>query len=107
MRDVLLTGKAKEAVRRKADGKHVYDAVVMDAPPTGRIARFLNVNSEVAGLARTGPIRSQADAVMEVIASPLTAVHLVTLLEEMPVQETADAVLRAQRPPSSRSEASS
>lgn len=92
VRDVLLTGKAKEAVRRKVGTKHVYDAVVMDAPPTGRIARFLNVNSEVAGLARTGPIRSQADAVMEVIASPLTAVHLVTLLEEMPVQETADAV---------------
>jgi len=92
VRDVLLTGKAKEAVRRKEGGKHVYDAVVMDAPPTGRIARFLNVNSEVAGLARTGPIRSQADAVMEVIGSKLTAVHLVTLLEEMPVQETADAV---------------
>jgi hypothetical protein len=50
------------------------------------------VNSEVAGLARTGPIRSQADAVMDVIASSLTAVHLVTLLEEMPVQETADGV---------------
>ena len=92
VRDVLLTGKAKEAVRRKKDGVHVYDAVVMDAPPTGRIARFLNVNTEVAGLARTGPIRSQADAVMEVIASRLTAVHLVTLLEEMPVQETADGV---------------
>ena len=92
VRDVLLTGKAKEAVRRKVDGKYVYDAVVMDAPPTGRIARFLNVNTEVAGLARTGPIRSQADAVMEVIASKLTAVHLVTLLEEMPVQETADGV---------------
>lgn len=92
VRDVLLTGKTKEAVRRKKDGRHVYDAVVMDAPPTGRIARFLNVNTEVAGLARTGPIRSQADAVMEVIASPLTAVHLVTLLEEMPVQETADGI---------------
>jgi anion-transporting ArsA/GET3 family ATPase len=92
VRDVLLTGKAKEAVRRKKDGALVYDAVVMDAPPTGRIARFLNVNSEVAGLARTGPIRSQADAVMEVIGSHLTAVHLVTLLEEMPVQETADGV---------------
>jgi len=92
VRDVLLTGKAKEAVRRKVDGKNVYDAVVMDAPPTGRIARFLNVNTEVAGLARTGPIRSQADAVMEVIASRLTAVHLVTLLEEMPVQETSDGV---------------
>jgi len=92
VRDVLLTGKTKEAVRRSKDGRPVYDAVVMDAPPTGRIARFLNVNTEVAGLARTGPIRSQADAVMEVIASPLTAVHLVTLLEEMPVQETADGI---------------
>jgi anion-transporting ArsA/GET3 family ATPase len=92
VRDVLLTGKAKEAVRRKVDGRNVYDAVVMDAPPTGRIARFLNVNTEVAGLARTGPIRSQADSVMEVIASRQTAVHLVTLLEEMPVQETADGV---------------
>ena len=29
---------------------------------------------------------------MAVIGSPLTAVHLVTLLEEMPVQETADGV---------------
>ena len=93
VRDVLLTGKCKEAVRRKgSDGKPLYDAVVMDAPPTGRITRFLNVNTEVAGLARTGPIRNQADAVMEVIGSSLTAVHLVTLLEEMPVQETADAV---------------
>ncbi len=92
VRDVLLTGKAKEAVRRKKDGVPVYDAVVMDAPPTGRIARFLNVNTEVAGLARTGPIRSQADDVMAVIRSRLTAVHLVTLLEEMPVQETVDGV---------------
>ncbi len=90
VRDVLLTGKAKEAVRRTKDGRPSFDAVVMDAPPTGRIARFLNVNSEVAGLARSGPIRTQADAVMEVIGSSLTAVHLVTLLEEMPVQETAD-----------------
>lgn len=90
LRDVLLTGKAKEAVRRKNGRKHVYDAVVMDAPPTGRITRFLNVNSEVAGLAKVGPIRNHADGVMEVLASPLTAVHLVTLLEPMPVQETQD-----------------
>jgi anion-transporting ArsA/GET3 family ATPase len=92
VRDVLLTGKTKEAVRRKVDDRYVYDAVVMDAPPTGRITRFLNVNSEIGDLAKTGPIRTQADAVMAVIASPATAVHLVTLLEEMPVQETSDAL---------------
>jgi len=95
LRDVLLTGKAAEAVRRKASGKtgpRVYDAVVMDAPPTGRIGRFLNITSEVSGLARVGPIRGHADTVQRVIRSPDTAVHFVTVLEEMPVQETLDGI---------------
>jgi anion-transporting ArsA/GET3 family ATPase len=93
LRDVLLTGKVCEAVRRKDKaGWPVYDAVVLDAPPTGRITRFLNVNDEVAGLARVGPIYNQAQAVMRVLKSPQTAIHLVTLLEEMPVQETMDGV---------------
>lgn len=93
LRDVLLTGKACELVRR-ADkpGANAYDTIVLDAPPTGRIAKFLNVTAEVSGLARTGPIRKHADLVVDVIGSPRTAVHLVTLLEEMPVQETIDAV---------------
>ncbi|BFO13961.1 hypothetical protein SHKM778_03490 [Streptomyces sp. KM77-8] len=105
VRDVLLTGKACEAVRRKdRGGRFVYDYVVMDAPPTGRITRFLNVNDEVAGLAKIGPIHNQAQAVMRVLKSPETAVHLVTLLEEMPVQETADGIeeLRGARLPVGR-----
>ncbi|WP_406726271.1 ArsA-related P-loop ATPase [Streptomyces sp. GD-15H] len=105
VRDVLLTGKACEAVRRKdRSGRFVYDYVVMDAPPTGRITRFLNVNDEVAGLAKIGPIHNQAQAVMRVLKSPETAVHLVTLLEEMPVQETVDGIaeLRGARLPVGR-----
>jgi hypothetical protein len=90
--DVLLTGKAAEATRRKSGGNRVYGAVVMDAPPTGRISRFLNVSSEVSGLAKVGPIRGHADTVRSVIASPQTVVHFVTLLEEMPVQETLDGI---------------
>ena len=92
LRDVLLTGKAYEAVRHNRGGRRTYDAVVLDAPPTGRITRFLNVNAEVAGLARMGPVRGQADTIMKLLHSPDTAVHIVTLLEEMPVQETADAI---------------
>ncbi len=93
LRDVLLTGKIKEAVaRRKLDGTPHYDAVVLDAPPTGRIGRFLNVNSAVAGLARVGPIHGQAEGVMTLLRSERTRVHLVTVLEEMPVQETVDGV---------------
>lgn len=92
VRDVLLTGKAYEAARRKENGRFVYDAVVMDAPPTGRITRFLNVNAEVAGLAKVGPVRKQADAIMDMLHSDSSRVHLVTVLEEMPVQETLDGV---------------
>jgi anion-transporting ArsA/GET3 family ATPase len=92
LRDVLITGKVKEAVTRRKDGRRVYDAVVVDAPPTGRITRFLNVTGEMSELTRSGPIKTQSDGVMAVLRSPQTAVHLVTLLEDMPVQETADAI---------------
>ncbi|MFD7153785.1 ArsA-related P-loop ATPase [Kribbella sp. NPDC059898] len=97
LRDVLLTGKVYEATRRKVQGKLAYDAVVLDAPPTGRIAPFLNVNTEVAGLAKVGPIRNQADAIMGMLRSDITRIHLVTLLEEMPVQETLDAVQQLEK----------
>jgi anion-transporting ArsA/GET3 family ATPase len=97
VRDVLLTGKVMEAAtRERRGGGRLYDAVVLDAPPTGRIARFLNVNSEVASLTRMGPVRNQADSVMKLLRSSKTAVHLVTVLEEMPVQETADGVAELQ-----------
>ena len=92
VRDVLLTGKVYEAAKRKKGDRFVYDAVVMDAPPTGRITRFLGVNEEVAGLAKVGPVKRQADSIMSMMRSRSTHVHLVTLLEEMPVQETLDGI---------------
>ena len=101
VRDLLLIGRIYEASRRRLDNKHLrgsapedlaYDAIVLDAPPTGRIPRFLSVGEEVADLARMGPIHSQAGSITEVLHSGATRVHVVTLLEEMPVQETIDAV---------------
>ena len=93
LRDVLLTGKVKEAVTRTdRTGRPVFDAVVLDAPPTGRITQFLQVTHEVAGLAKVGPIHRQSQGVIDLLHSGLTRVHVVTLLEEMPVQESLDAV---------------
>ena len=92
LRDVLLTGKIKEAVTRvDSDGERVYDNVVVDAPPTGRIGRFLDATTEVAKLTKIGAINNQSEGVIKLLHSQATAVHLVTLLEEMPVQETIDA----------------
>lgn len=99
VRDVLLTGKVYEAARRT--GRHagsgpstesVYDAVVLDAPPTGRITPFLAVNREVGHLATRGPIRGQAETITHFLQDRRTVVHVVTLLEEMPVREAIEAV---------------
>jgi anion-transporting ArsA/GET3 family ATPase len=99
VRDVLLSGKVYEAVERNSRNKGAirYDAVVLDAPPTGRITNFLNVGGEVGGLAKVGPIKTQSDTMMKLFQSPRTAVHLVTLLEEMPVQETIDGIAGLER----------
>ncbi len=66
----------------------VYDAVVVDSPPTGRIARFLDVTKAVSDLAKGGPVHSQAEGVVKLLHSEQTAIHLVTLLEALPIQET-------------------
>ncbi len=93
LRDVLLTGKIKEIVVRNEKGKQdAYDAVVVDAPPTGRIARFLDVTQAVSELSKGGPVHSQADGVVKLLHSELTAIHLVTLLEALPIQETVEAI---------------
>jgi anion-transporting ArsA/GET3 family ATPase len=94
LRDVLLTGKVYEAVERNSRNKGArrYDAVVLDAPPTGRITQFLNVNGEFGELAKVGMVKGQTDKVMNLLRSRRTAVHLVTVLEDMPVQETIDGI---------------
>ncbi|EUA24363.1 anion-transporting ATPase family protein [Mycobacterium xenopi 3993] len=90
---MLLTGKIKEAVVRVDKNRlPVYDAVVVDSPPTGRIARFLDVTKAVADLARGGPVYSQSEGVVKLLHSEQTAVHLVTLLEALPMQETLEAI---------------
>jgi anion-transporting ArsA/GET3 family ATPase len=96
LRDVLLTGKIKEAAvrlnKRDKNKLPVYDAIVVDAPPTGRIARFLNVTRAVADLAKGGPVYSQSEGVVRLLHSDQTAIHLVTLLEALPMQETMEAI---------------
>src|SRR6201992_3042646 len=94
LRGVCLTGKIKESVIRTKKGTKtpVSDAIVVDAPPTGRIARFLDVTRAVSDLAKGGPVHSQAESVVKVLHSDLTAIHLVTLLEALPIQETLEAI---------------
>ena len=94
IKDVLLIGKVKEMERRRGpDGRFVYDLIVMDAPPTGRIVNFLRSPEATTQLVNVGPIRAQAQTVVDLLSDPRrTRMELVTVLEEMPVQETVESI---------------
>ena len=93
IKDVLLVGKVKEMERRRdADGRFHYDLIVLDAPPTGRIVNFLRAPDATTELVNIGPIRDQAQSVVDMLTDARrTNLVLVTLLEEMPVQETVES----------------
>jgi anion-transporting ArsA/GET3 family ATPase len=92
IKDVLLIGKVKEMERRRdEDGRLHYDLIVVDSPPTGRIVNFLRAPDATTELVNVGPVRNQAQTLIDMLLDPeRTKVALVTLLEEMPVTETVE-----------------
>ena len=87
IRDILVLGKVKQIERNR-----VADVVLVDAPATGHTLTFLSSASGLLDAARGGPIRSQAADVVDLLSDPARCqVVLVTLPEEMPVNEVVDA----------------
>jgi anion-transporting ArsA/GET3 family ATPase len=87
IRDVLVLGKVKQLER---DG--VADLIVVDAPATGHAITFLTSASGLVSAARGGPLRTQANEVVELLGdSSRCRVILVTVPEEMPVSETIES----------------
>ncbi len=87
IRDILVLGKVKQIERNR-----LADVVLVDAPATGHTLTFLSSASGLLDAARGGPIRSQAADVVDLLSDPTRSqVVLVTLPEEMPVNEVVDA----------------
>ena len=92
LRELVTFGKAWELAQteRRVKGGRQYDLVILDAPATGHGVGFLQTPRTFAGIARVGPIRSQAEALDRWITNHRrTGVVIVSLPEEMPVNETA------------------
>jgi anion-transporting ArsA/GET3 family ATPase len=92
LRELVTVGKMWELAQphRKVKEGRVYDLVIVDAPPTGHGVGFLQTPRTFANIARVGPIASQAQALDSFITNRhKTAVAIVALPEEMPVNETA------------------
>ena len=87
IRDILVLGKVKQIER-----SGIADLVLVDAPATGHTMTFLSSAGGLLDAARGGPIRAQAADVVDLLTDPTRCqVALVTLPEEMPVNEVIEA----------------
>ncbi len=87
IKDVLVLGKIKQIER-----SGIVDLILVDAPATGHTMTFLSSASGLLDAARGGPVRAQAADVVELLTDPARCqVALVTLPEEMPVNEVVEA----------------
>jgi len=88
-KEMALLGHALRMVR--GDLKPAVDVVVLDAPATGHGAALLAAPQLVADVITKGPVGALAREVAEFVAAPeRCAVVIVTLAQEMPLQETLE-----------------
>jgi anion-transporting ArsA/GET3 family ATPase len=92
LKELVTIGKIWELAQldRKVKTGRKYDLVIVDAPATGHGIGFLQTPRTFAGIARVGPIHSQAQELHRFITDQATTgAAIVALPEEMPVNETA------------------
>ena len=84
--DIVVLGKIKQLERAGA-----YDLIVVDGPAAGHAITFLTAASGLADSVSGGPIRTQADEVLEMLHDPARCqVILVALPEATPVNEVIE-----------------
>jgi Mrp family chromosome partitioning ATPase len=86
IKDILILGKVKQLERNGS-----ADLILLDAPAAGHAVSFLMSPKGLGEVVRGGPLRAQADDVLEMLTDPARCrVMLVTLAEETPVNEVVE-----------------
>jgi len=90
IKDILVLGKVKSLER-----SNTADLIILDAPAAGHAVTFLMSARGLLDAARVGPIRAQAQDVMELLHDPARCqTLLVTLPEETPVNEVVETAYK-------------
>ena len=91
LKELMTVGKIWYEVTREEDGTPTWDAVVVDAPATGHSLQYLGMPKAARETFGSGIVQREAARVTALLEDPqITAVHLVTLAEDMPVSETLE-----------------
>jgi anion-transporting ArsA/GET3 family ATPase len=92
IQELVLLGKILFHLREKLpDGRFKWDRIVMDAPATGHAISFLSVPQVILDTVPPGPLSKEAEEMRNLLVDPkVTAAVLVSLPEEMPLNETVE-----------------
>ena len=95
--DLISIGKIMDLEWERSDGNtgptgkgpHRWDFIVLDAPATGHGLSLLSAPQTIMDLTRAGPLFNNSSMIRDLLADrSRTAAVLVTLPEEMPINET-------------------
>src|SRR5262249_1662707 len=92
LQELVMLGKALYHLEEKLpDGTQRFDRLVMDAPATGHAISFLSLPAVLSETVPPGAMHREVGQMRALLEDEaVTAVALVTLPEEMPVNETLD-----------------
>lgn len=89
--ELVMLGKILYEARVEDRGRPRWDLVVLDAPATGHAVQLLRVPAALLDTVPAGPLRRDAEWMRDLLVDPVrTALSIVTLPEEMPVNEAID-----------------
>lgn len=90
IREIVTMGKPVFEVWREA-----WDLVIADAPPLGQLQSYLAAPQTITGLVPTGAVQEQAARLEATLSDPvMSSLLLVTIPEELAVQETREAMVQ-------------
>jgi hypothetical protein len=89
--ELVMLGKILHEVRSEDRGRPRWDLVLVDAPATGHAVQLLRVPAALVDTVPGGPLRHDAEWMEAILVDPeRTALAIVTLPEEMPVNEAIE-----------------
>jgi anion-transporting ArsA/GET3 family ATPase len=100
VQELVMIGKVLYHLQeRRPDGSFRFERIVMDAPATGHAISFLSIPTVLLETVPPGPLSREARTMRDLLADPaISASVLVSLPEEMPINETLElhAALQSQ-----------
>ena len=89
--ETVMLGKVLWHLRQWPDAPGGFDRIVLDLPATGHALTLLGVPQSLVSALPSGPMSTEADWMLELLTDPvITSAVLVSLPEELPVNETLE-----------------